>query len=121
VPLKPGDIVIANIPDPNGDPIDHCHPAMVLRANAQIAYLVAISTKFSRPTPKHWLELPLNANTNLREPCVLKCHWVTTPIDVARCNKIGEVPTDILDLATDWVLALVEQKKAANQPPSGAS
>lgn len=115
---KPGDIVIADIPDPDGNPIDHRHPAMVIRADANQAYLVGISTKFSAPLPRHWLFLPLDATTNLREPCVLKCDWITKPISVASLRKIGEVPTELLSKATDLILDAINQRKAARQPPN---
>lgn len=117
--FKPGDIVIADIPDPDGNPIDHRHPAMVLRADASQAYLVGISTKFSTPLPKYWLLLPLDATTNLREPCVLKCEWVTKPMSVASLHKIGEVPTKLLSKATDLILDAINQKKAARQQAGG--
>src|SRR4051812_5878649 len=78
--VLPGDIVIADIPDPDGNPIDHRHPAMVFRANSQIAYLVAISTSFTEPPPRHWIKLPHAPKghpvTGLRDPCVLKCDWI---------------------------------------------
>jgi len=58
--VKPGDIVIANILDPDGNPCSHSRPVMVLRASLEAAnaWVVGISTKFSDPPQLHWLLLP---------------------------------------------------------------
>src|ERR1700678_2705500 len=116
--FQPGDIVVADIPDPNGTPCGHRHPAMVLRSSpsATEAWLVGISTGFGAPLPSHWLPLPYDINhhpmTGLVEPCVLKCNWVVRyPVKLIEA-KIGTVPTAIFERAVDHVIAEVERRRA---------
>lgn len=112
---QPGDIVIADIPDPDGNPIEHKHPAMIIRADSQNAYFLGISTKFEKPCPRHWIELPHDPNghpvTGLKRPSVLKCNWDTQMLPTSRIvKKIGIVPTDEFELATDWIVTFKKQK-----------
>lgn len=115
--LHPGDIVIANIPDPEGNPCDHRHPAMVLRSEVGVdpIYLVAISTRYDPASrPKDWLLLPFEAGghpeTGLRDACVLKCDWVVRFLASQVVEKIGEIPTNIMGHAIDLILARVEER-----------
>jgi len=53
-------VVIADIPEPDGTPCDHEHTAMVFRPPDESGnlYLLAISTKFSRPVGRFMIEVP---------------------------------------------------------------
>ena len=117
--LKPGDIVRADIPDPEGNPCAEPHRTMVLRTDGVTAWLVGISTRFSEPPPRHWLLLPFAPGgdkvTGLTQPCVLKCNWVKSKPVQQLSGVIGVVPPEIFDKAVDLVLAEVERKKAANE------
>ena len=115
-PYATGDIVLADIPDPDGKLCDHIHPAMVLKANATDSWLIGISTKFSPSSlPAFWFRLPVSSATGLTEDCVLKCNW-TVPFPVSRIlRKIGDIPVEILEAAEAWLAQEVALKKAANQ------
>ncbi|MCH7725104.1 MAG: type II toxin-antitoxin system PemK/MazF family toxin [Planctomycetes bacterium] len=115
--IRPGDIVIADIPDPDGNPCDHRHPAMVLRAspNAVNVWLMGISTSLSTPLPSYWLPLPSKTGghpiTGLEESSFLKCNW-TVPMPINQIGRvIGHVPTDTFEKAVEWAIKLVNRKK----------
>lgn len=119
--LQRGDIVIADIPDPDGSPAKHRHPAMVLMADASATdvYVVAISTSFGASIPSNWIPMPHATNghavTGLKEPCVLKCDWVVR-FEVSRLGPvIGSVPPAIVEQSTNIILREVARKKEANQ------
>jgi hypothetical protein len=114
--VEPGDIVIADIPDPNGVSCGHSRPVMVLRCSPEsnVAWVVGISTKFSATHPIHWLPLPCDGVTNLRESCVLKCDWVHRVSVASITGNIGKIPTPIFDLAVNHIVAEVQRKKAPN-------
>ena len=109
---------MADIPDPNGNPCGHRHPAMILRAtdSATDVWLIGISTSFGHPLPGHWIEIPYQDGghpiTGLREPSVLKCNWVVRLHLNAVSRVIGKMPTDILERAVDRVLADIQRKKS---------
>jgi hypothetical protein len=118
MPFQPGDIVVADIADPEGNPCGHRHPAMVLRSSPSAAelWLVGISTSFGTPLPNLWLPLPHDKNrhpiTGLIEPCVLKCNWVVRFPVTLIAGKIGIVPTEIFERAVELIIAEVERKRA---------
>lgn len=116
--IKAGDIVRADIHDPDGKPCAEPHRTMVLRTDGVNAWLVGISTKFTEPPPRHWIRLPFapggGSITGLVSPCVLKCNWVKLKPVCQLSAAIGTIPPEIYDKAVDLVLAEVERKKAAN-------
>lgn len=117
--LKPGDIVRGDIPDPEGDPCEETHRAMVLRTDGKSAWVVGISSNFNESRPWYWLLLPNSPEghkvTGLTMPCVLKCNWYCQkPVQQLKETK-GVIPPDIFDKAVDAVLAVHRQKMAANQ------
>lgn len=121
---RSGDIVLADLLDPLGQPCNNPHPAMVLRLDAQVAYLVAITTSFDDPPPGHWIRMRHSpgghSQTGLHKPCVLKCDWVVRFQVPQIIRKIGEMPSDHFELATNQIISLVQQKKLAivNQSPT---
>jgi hypothetical protein len=118
--LKPGDIVRGDIPDPEGNPCDEQHRAMVLRANDSSAWIVGISSKFDNDhRPWYWLLLPNSPGghevTRLTIPCVLKCNWYCQkPVQQLKQTN-GVVPPEIFEKAVNAVLEVHKQKMAANQ------
>lgn len=115
---SPGDVVLADIPDDAGQPCGHPHTCMVLRSSGcdPSIYLVAISTKFEDPIPRHWLPMlsapgghPL---TGLKLPCVLKCNWVVKFPAAAVLRRIGSVPPETFEMAVDIILNEVRRKKS---------
>jgi hypothetical protein len=127
VALQRRDIVIAEIPDPDGKPAKHRHPAMVLltQPGASEAYVVGISTKFDENRPPHWILLPHapggHPETGLVEPCVLKCDWVIRFPAIQLGPVIGQAPPEIYERATDFILREVERKKADQRQRGDAS
>lgn len=121
MPFQRRDIVIADIPDPQGRPCQHRHPAMILMAQDgyEDVYVIGISTSFSPPVPAHWIALPFSEeghpDTGLREPCVLKCDWVVPFRASQLSGPIGKVSQEVYDRATNIILARIEQRKMANQ------
>lgn len=114
---NPGDVVLADIPDPHGQPCDHPHTCMVLRSSDcdPNIYLVAISTKFTDPLPSDWLPM-LHAPgghpiTGLKYPCVLKCNWIVKFLATAVKRRIGAVPPPVLDEAIDVIEKAIRRKK----------
>ena len=107
--------MLAHILDPQGNPCDEPHPALVLRLDDTRAYLVGITTSFEDPPPGRWIRM-LHAPgghpvTGLDRPCVLKCDWVVRFPTAAIIRKKGVLPDDHLKRATDWIVTLVEEKK----------
>jgi hypothetical protein len=115
VPYQPGDIVLADILDPQGQPCDDPHPAMVLRIDQTVCYLVGITTSYQDPPPGHWIRMLQfpggHPQTGLYRPCVLKCDWVVKFDPRAVIRKMGEMPDDHFEQATQCISMLVEQKK----------
>ncbi len=116
---NPGDVVLAEIPDDAGRPCDHPHPCMVLRSSDcdPYIYLVAISTRFDDPPPKHWLPMLYAPGghpiTGLNQPCVLKCNWVVKFLATAVQRRIGIVPAPTYEAAVDIVLNEYRRTKAS--------
>ena len=112
-----GHVVIADIADPDGNPCDHEHTAMVLRPpdDAGNLYLLAISTKFTRPLSRFMIEVPFAEGghpvTGLSRPCVLKCGWVVRfHAKNIRC-RIGRIPAKYAELAVEYAISAVEEKR----------
>lgn len=49
--------------------------------------------------------------TGLYRPCVLKCDWVVKFSTAAIQRRMGEMPNNHFEQATNWIKAFVEQKK----------
>ncbi len=115
MPYRPGDIVLADILDPDGKPCAGPHRALVLRIDAERAYLVGITSSFDDPPPGRWIRMKHSPGghriTGLDRPCVLKCDWVVRFKVSAIIRKMGELEDDEFDRATDWIVSLVEEKK----------
>ena len=120
--MKVGEIYLGQIPDPNGQPVDEPHPAMILTEPLtsnpdEVIHVVGISTKFSDPPPPHWIKLPYSndssrpARTGLKQRCVLKCNWIV-PVQVKVLIKLlGRMPGKELYQAMPQINQIVAQKK----------
>jgi len=121
-----GHVVIADIPDPEGKPCDHEHTAMVLRPPDEKGnlYLLAISSKFARPIGRLMIEVPWATGghpvTGLSRPSVLKCGWVVPfHVDKIECRK-GNIPSQYADLAVEYAITAIEEKRAQNANQTSA-
>jgi hypothetical protein len=117
-----GWVVLADIPDPDGKPCGHAHPAMVLRGPGDDGglWLIAISTSFDKPNRNEfWIECDWAPGghpvTGLTQPCVLKCDWVVALNRSQLKDFLGEIPVDIALRASDLALRAFERRQ---RPPN---
>lgn len=116
--LKLGHIVYAQIPDPDGKPLDEPHPAMVLREPdaAGNLWLLGISTKYDPPPRRLMIELPWHPDghpeTGLSRPCVLKCWWAIPWKAQHIKRRLGRLSPELVELAIDYALTAIAEKRA---------
>lgn len=111
-----GQIVLVQIPDPDGHPCDGPQNAVIVTKSnlldtRDFFHVVGISTKFVESTkPPHWIKLPWDngghVKTGLSEPCVAKCNWVC-PVEKSQIIKPTGALHDIrLREIIDWIRKL---------------
>ena len=119
--FEQGQVVAVDIPDPDGKPSTHKHPAVILSptdriATAPFVFVVGISTKFTDPPPAHWIKLPWQrdgrARTGLDKPCVAKCDWLVKVQKSQLVRPMGAVPTSVLKAIIEQVSRLLAQKRS---------
>jgi len=119
-----GSVVLANIPDPDGRPCGHPHPAMVLRGpdDAGNLYLIGISTQFESPPGRLMVECPWSPGghpeTGLDRPCVLKCWWVVPFHRSQVLQYLGRMPSNVSQRALEYAITAVEEKSRSHPKPS---
>jgi hypothetical protein len=114
--LNFGNIVLADILDPDGKPCEEPHRAMILRGpdSAGTVYLVGITSSFS---PGARFEIPLpwhpagHPFTGLTMECVAKCRWVVkfNVSQIIRC--VGNMPAEIASQIVEYVTTAVIEEK----------
>lgn len=116
--------VLANLPDPDGKPCSHEHPAMVLRGPGSDGglWVIAISTKFDTPNRnRFWIECDWQDGghpvTGLSRPCVLKCNWVVAINRRDVIDYLGQIPLDVAERASDLALEYFQERQALGGPP----
>ena len=115
--LSIGDIVLVDLPDPDGLPCNSLHPAMVFRGPDPTGtiYVVAITSSFD-PVEKH-LVIPMpwadggHPLTGLWKPCVMKCWWVVRLKADSVTQRLGVVPAEIAEMAFEYISTAVEEKR----------
>jgi hypothetical protein len=124
---KLGDIVLVNIPDPDGNACDHPRPAMIFRGPdlAGTIYVIAITSTFSEPLPKFSFLLPWDENvretTGLYKRCIIRCDWIVK-FDLARViGKMGTMLEADRDKATEYVCAFVQEREKAARPRTNSA
>lgn len=112
-----GEIVLAQIPDPENQVCEDPHPVVVFRTSQHDPsfWVVGITGSFVEPLPWYWLRMPFAENghpvTGLYKECVLKANWV----DICSPSQVVCRMGTVLDAAhfaqiTDLVWAVVKKK-----------
>jgi mRNA-degrading endonuclease toxin of MazEF toxin-antitoxin module len=109
-PYRRGQIVWADIRDPDGRVVDHEHPAVIISNTDNLTefdqvVVVVVSSKLREPLPDHWVPLPWHPDprrvrTRLDRPCVAKCDWLAAVRleDIKRAS--GTVSGEVLERIT---------------------
>ena len=98
--IVPSSVVRTRLDDPDGHPIDHDHPAVVIAVDEENGFLevVAISTKLEMGDKNFHYPMPFgrDAKSGLPDKCVAKANW-RAKVRIEDCNKIGHIPSRTLD------------------------
>ena len=124
--LRQGDIVLAQLPDPEGRSIVWPHPAIILNKTNDILpenkiVVLGITTKFAAPLETGQFRLPWSPDgdkrTGLRAECVVKCSW-RVAIDYKDIQRrIGFTPPDVWDQIKAEILYQIKKKRSQREPP----
>jgi len=114
----PGDILVARIPDPDGNSLIDPHPCIFIADSISrpgFIIVVGITGSFSEPIDPLWWKMPWDPNrhpaTGLTKPCVAKCNWHPHIPQTAVRNVIGKTPNDVmLEVAYRLRLHLEQQR-----------
>ncbi len=111
-----GDIVLADILDPDGNRCADRHRAMILRGpdQAGTVYLVGITSSFT-PGARLQIKLPWALGghpiTGLTMECVIKCNWVVRFNTSQIIRWIGTMPSETALQVEEYVVRDVSEKK----------
>ena len=120
--FQQGQIVVVEIPDPEGKPCSHKHPAVIFSPTDRIesethVFVIGVSTKFTEPPPSNWVKLPWQrdgrARTGLDRPCVAKCEWLVEVEKSQLLRPIGAVSSSVLVTIIEQVQLLISKKLSA--------
>lgn len=111
-----GDIVLVNIPDPDGLTMTSNHPAMIVHGpRGNQAVVLGITASFDEPIGPLEIRMPWapggHAVTGLYKDCVMKCYWIHQ-IDTRMIVRLmGHAPLGVARDAVDKANTHIMEKE----------
>lgn len=100
---------------------------MVLRPPDAVGdmWLLVISTKFTRPLAKFWMDVPWalggHPETGLWQECVLKANWAVRMNQRDMTARIGRMPSDYAEKASEYAVTAALEKQRLEKAKAAAN